>query len=653
MVRCSKGNKYFFLICLFTIACVWFSPSRAFSQQNVIDSLENLLKTAGDTNRVNILIRLSGQYYRKSPQKCIEISAEALELARKTGFRRGMAKSHNMLGVGYSSLGNYSLGLENYLEALRIFEELGENTSVGITSNNIGIIHKNLGNYSEAITYYQKSLSISEQSGNSQGTIIALNNIGNIYYDWQKYDFALDYFRRTLAMLKNSGDNNRIAVLLNNIGEVYYNKSVYDTALNFFSRSLSMSEALGSNKGILNSYRNMGELFCKMKNDRKALENYQRALKIAGDIGDRHNIAYLSVRIGEVYTSTGRSREALPYLKRGLEMAESIEASNLVKDAYFELSNYFAANNVSDSALYYFKKYSVEKDTLFNRESRKELTEMQTRYETEKKEREIQIQKLRIQKQQNTMYYILFTVAFLIVILYLIFNRYQLKQKHYRAELQRKNIEIEQRLLRTQMNPHFIFNSLNSINSFITENEPDSAQLYLTKFASLMRYILDNSRKSFVPVEDERNTLKLNLELEQLRFNHKFDFRIEIAGDIDPEFTLIPPMLIQPFIENSIIHGVSNLEGRGMITVSLKKMNGIMECVVEDNGIGREKAMEIKKQKGVARHKSLGMQVTRERLELLREKSKKDVFVKISDIQAAGGTPGGTRVEIHIPYEEE
>lgn len=653
MSRYIFTGKSYTVICFMAAAFLLLVPPFAFPQQNVIDSLENLLQTAKDTNRVNILIRLSGQYYRKSPQKSIEISVEALELAKKIDFKRGTAKSHNMLGVGYSSLGNYSMGLENYLEALRIFEELGENISVGITSNNIGIIYKNLGNYSEAINFYLKSLSISEKTENQQGIIIALNNIGNIYYDWQKYDFALEYFRRTLALLENTGDKNRIAVLLNNIGEVYYNKEVYDTALTYFSRSLDLSEEIGSNKGILNSYRNMGDLYHKMEDKNRALENYQRALGIASDLGDRHNIAYLSVRIGEVYTSLGKNREALPYLTKGLSMAESIEASNLVKDAFLELSNYYDANNSSDSALLYFRKYTVVKDTLFNRDSRKELTEMQTRYETEKKEREIQIQKLRIQKQQNTMYYMVFVVVFVIVILYLIFNRYQLKQKHYRAELERKNIEIEQRLLRTQMNPHFIFNSLNSINSFITENEPDSAQLYLSKFASLMRYILDNSRKSFVPVEDEQNTLKLNLELEQLRFNNKFDFRIEVAEDIDPEFTLIPPMLIQPFIENSILHGVSNLEGNGMITVSMKKVNGIMECIVEDNGIGREKAMEIKKQKGRPGHKSLGMQVTRERLDLLKEKSKKDVYVKISDLEKSPGVSAGTRVELHIPYEEE
>ena len=217
----------------------------------------------------------------------------------------------------------------------------------------------------------------------------------------------------------------------------------------------------------------------------------------------------------------------------------------------------------------------------------------------------------------------------LLVLAVLLFNRYKLKQKQVRIELEKKNIDIEQRLLRTQMNPHFIFNSLNSINSFITDNNSDSAQSFLSKFARLMRYILDNSRKSFVPVEDEIATLQLNMELEQLRFDNKFDFEIEVDEDIDPEFTYIPPMLIQPFVENAILHGLAGKKERGLIRVGFSANKELMHCFVEDNGIGREEAMEIKKKSGKATHRSLGMQVTKERLEILNEKTTEEVLFQI------------------------
>lgn len=627
--------------------------SSVFGQQSVIDSLENLIAGARDTSKVNLMIRLSGYYYRIEPNRSIEISEDALQLAQQMEFKRGAAKAYNLMGVVYSSLGNFAMGLENYLQALAIFEELGEKLSVGITSNNIGTIYRGMGNYSEAIHFYQRSLAISEELNNYQGKVIALNNIGNIYFDWQKYNLAEEYFRRTLSLLEAAGDESRIAVLLNNLGNICVEEEKYDSALIFFSRSLDLNQEIGDRKGILNSLKNMGDLYRNLDDPAKARKKYEEALEIATGLGDRRNISYLSIRLGELHAGENMTGPALASFHKGLSTAIDIESANLKKEAYLEISDFYGRTGRYDSALWYYKQYTVVKDTLFNQDSRKELSEMQTIYETEKKEREIQIQKLKIQQQQNAIYYIAFSILFLVILAYLIFNRYKLKQKHYRAELERRNIEIEQRLLRTQMNPHFIFNSLNSINSFITENNTGSAQLYLSKFARLMRYILDNSRKSFVPVEDEKNTLQLNLELEQLRFGHKFDFEINIDEQIDEEYTFIPPMLVQPFVENSIIHGMTNKTGNGKITIGMRKINRIMECIIEDDGIGREKAAEISRLKKKPGHKSLGMQVTQERLELLNEKNEEDIYVRIIDLKDEAGMAAGTRVEMYVPCEEE
>ncbi|MCD4664084.1 MAG: histidine kinase, partial [Bacteroidales bacterium] len=262
-------------------------------------------------------------------------------------------------------------------------------------------------------------------------------------------------------------------------------------------------------------------------------------------------------------------------------------------------------------------------------------------------------QDLKIEQQQNRFYFIFSGVIVLFILAYLLFNRYKLKQKHYRIELEKKNIDIEQRLLRTQMNPHFIFNSLNSINSFITDNNSDSAQSFLSKFARLMRYILENSRKTMVPVEDEINTLDLNMQLEQLRFDNKFEFKINVDEKIDQEYTFIPPMLIQPFVENAIIHGIAGKTGKGRIKIELKPEGKLMQCTIEDNGIGRKRAMEMKRKSGKKKHRSLGMRVTQERLDILNEKTKEKVYFEFVDLKDENGNPEGTRVILKIPFEEE
>jgi LytS/YehU family sensor histidine kinase len=175
-----------------------------------------------------------------------------------------------------------------------------------------------------------------------------------------------------------------------------------------------------------------------------------------------------------------------------------------------------------------------------------------------------------------------------------------------------------------------------------------------------MRYILENSRKTMVPLEDEVNTLKLNMELEQLRFDNKFDFRINVEDSIDEEYTYVPPMLVQPFIENAILHGLAGKEKDGIIKVDFRIKGKIMLCSVEDNGIGRKKAGEIKKANRQnlpagrqGKHRSLGMQVTKERLDILAEKYNEDISFEIIDLYDNAGNSLGTRAVLRIPFEEE
>ncbi|MEX0967506.1 MAG: two-component regulator propeller domain-containing protein [Bacteroidia bacterium] len=203
--------------------------------------------------------------------------------------------------------------------------------------------------------------------------------------------------------------------------------------------------------------------------------------------------------------------------------------------------------------------------------------------------------------------------------------------------------------LRAQMNPHFIFNSLTSIQHYIANNDPEAARNYLTKFSSLMRKILNNSNQDYITLEEELETLKLYVELEALRFEDKFEYLVEMDPEIDPENMEVPALLLQPYVENAIKHGLINREGRGYLKVILKKENEWIRCIIEDNGIGREKAQMIKASKQL-QYKSLGMQMTQNRLEILHELGDKHVF-KITDLKDDKGNPAGTRVEILIPLE--
>lgn len=218
-----------------------------------------------------------------------------------------------------------------------------------------------------------------------------------------------------------------------------------------------------------------------------------------------------------------------------------------------------------------------------------------------------------------------------------------------KLKLEKELIELEQKALRLQMNPHFIFNALNSIQSQIGTNQEQSARYYLAKFSRLMRQILDNSRSTFITLEEEINTLENYLLIEKFCNGDKFDYTIDVQENLERDFIQIPPMLLQPFIENAIKHGLKNdLNTKGHIKVSMFEENGVLVCSVEDNGIGREASEKNKQHSKETYHKSTAMLVTQERLEIFREKINQKPL-EIFDLKDKNGKATGTKVEIRIP----
>ena len=211
--------------------------------------------------------------------------------------------------------------------------------------------------------------------------------------------------------------------------------------------------------------------------------------------------------------------------------------------------------------------------------------------------------------------------------------------------------DIEMQALRAQMNPHFIFNCLNSINRYIVKSDQATASLYLTRFAKLIRLILDNSNSKTVTLTNELEALRLYIEMESIRFEKQFDYSITVDEEVHPDHVYVPPLIIQPYVENAIWHGLLHKESAGQLRVQINRKNGsLLECVVEDNGVGREKARELKS-KSANHSKSLGMKLTESRLALLNKHSNWDASVEITDIKSLTGEVAGTRVTLRIPVD--
>jgi tetratricopeptide (TPR) repeat protein len=652
-------KKRFAGICIVFFSII-ITSEISFSQTRVIDSLKLQLNNTEGEERIKTLIGISYNYLRISVDSSLKYSDQILKYSKETNNERGIARALFMMGNAYIEIGENKKALSKHKEAYSIFNKLSDTLAIGVTYNSLGMDYHNLGQYDKAIEQYLNASRIAKSFDDNYGRYYASNNIGTIYEDWDKYQLALEYYQHALNIAYGLDDRTYIGISLQNIGVAHQKLGNNAKALEYLEQSLQVSREIGDTKGIYNSHLNRGQIFESMGEREKAISSFKSALEAADNMGNKSKKAEAILNLGREYLQNNDLRNASLLLVEIKELMDDIEETNLKKDIYEALSEYYSKTGDFKNAYLNYLEFTALKDTIFNQDSRKEISEMQTLYELDKKENEILIQNLKIEKQQSRLYYILSAIALLIVLSALLFSRYKLKQKNFRAELERKNIEIEQRLLRTQMNPHFIFNSLNSINSFISDSDPDSAQSFLSKFARLMRYILENSRKTMVPLEDEVNTLKLNMELEQLRFDNKFDFKINIEGSIDEEYTYVPPMLVQPFVENAILHGLAGKEEEGLIEVEFKATGKIMLCTIEDNGIGRKKAGEIKKTKGKnlpagrqGKHRSLGMQVTKERLDILAEKYGGDISFEIIDLEDTEGNALGTRAVLRIPFEEE
>lgn len=221
-------------------------------------------------------------------------------------------------------------------------------------------------------------------------------------------------------------------------------------------------------------------------------------------------------------------------------------------------------------------------------------------------------------------------------------------EEQLKTEFNKKLADIEMTALRAQMNPHFLFNCLNSINRFIVRNDPETASNYLTKFSRLIRMILQNSKSPTISLKSELEALTLYIEMEEMRFENRFDYEVRVDGGVETEFIEVPPLLIQPYVENAIWHGLMHKETRGRLTVELTRQGEWLRCVVEDNGIGRRRAQELRS-KSATRDKSMGMKITTDRLNLYQSKTKVEVIDLIDD----NGMAVGTRVVLAFPYAME
>ncbi|MGN6195653.1 MAG: tetratricopeptide repeat protein [Ginsengibacter sp.] len=688
----------------FYIIFICFTCTAA-AQQSIIDSLQKKLKDhpQQDTITLNNLNDLSFYYKDINPKKGIEIANEAIQLSQKIKDEKRLATSYNYSGVDYTAQGNDSTALLFFKKSLAIRKQLDDRKGIASVIHNMGMSYFNLSDYGKALDYQKEAFEILKSINNKTGMAITLNSIGVVYLFLSDYPKALDNYFDALHIYEQSDDEKNMAIAFINIGLVYKHLANYNKSLEFQMKALGISKKMDDLYNVQNELGNLGETYDDMGNRKMALSYFQQAMIINEKLENNRGIASNLINTGIVYNGMGnydssifflnkalklyrqlndkygmsnalsyisnsylkapehvlfqngirpvsRYAKAIDLQQQGLQMAHEIGNLSTESDAWQNLSDIYINQKDFAKAFDAYKKHIAIRDSISGNEKKNEITRLVMQYDFDKKEaaskaeadKKQTIANAEIKRQVLVKNVITAGAVILIIASVLIFVFYkrkrdaeeQGKEAKYKAEV----ADTEMKALRTQMNPHFIFNSLNSISDYISKHDVKTANYYLGKFAKMMRMILENSEHTQVSLADDLKALELYMQLEALRLNDKFDYEIKVDEEIDKENTMVPPLILQPFVENSIWHGIAQNEGKGKILIEIKKEDEMINCMVEDNGVGRLANKETTNSK-----KSLGMKITRSRIEMMNKIKKTKGSVELFDITR------GTRVEVKLP----
>ncbi|MEP4534237.1 MAG: histidine kinase [Cyclobacteriaceae bacterium] len=528
----------------------------------------------------------------------------AYQIAKDAHLDSASAQSLYGLGNVYHSIGNMPQALEYFLKALKFFEIIRDSKSAHSCKANISEIYLSLKEYKKAMPLVRETNAYYLKNNIRTGKRNGYNRLGLIFKAEGETDSAFYYLRLARKLAIEHNEVPQLARIEVTIGDLYFDNAQFKNAIKYYRDGLANYESVkGDPEEILVVVSNLAYCYAVLKDFSKVQIFQSRAEKLA-------------------------------------EKSESIEFKINFYENSYKIDSILGNPSI---ALLSFQRLTALNQLLLNQEKSKQLTEMETKYETEKKEAEIaslsqqaSIQQLQIQQKNQTMLIGVVVFLLLAAVIYFIYREKNLRN-------QRSQTELEQRFLRSQLNPHFIFNALLAIQNFMLKNDGPKAALYLTKFSKLMREILESSRQEFIPLESEVELITNYLDIHKMRLNDAFNYSIEIDDQIDPETDTIPPMFVQPFVENAIEHGMADKKEGGLIEIKFQKSENHISIKILDNGKGLI-STESKN------HKSLASTIIRERMALFNKTLKNKIQLVLDNIQHENGEIAGTKVELKVPF---
>lgn len=652
-----RSIRFLILFLAFSFTAMGQVSNSSYSTRSKKLMRSNYQKNMG----IDALLDSADLYLRKDRNKCFDFLEDAYISSIDKRNYNEQYRVLIKLGEYYEYYKQPDLAALNYENALKEMGSRMDNYSVVLAA----------GKQYLAADYPLRSMAIYKDFTSKftdYQNVALFDAIGDVYLSQQKNDSALIFYRKSETLsekLKMINENLAVKLKIAKILAAEDSPMEYE----ILNQTNKQSKASNNQKMVIESEAQLADYYKKnslideeINSRNNIIINLEKTKTeaVSNETEVDSRILQEHISLAKIYADQGSYKESLKILQKifSQKYTENDENLVLLKEAAKLRAQLYQANNEEQKALKSYMEYSEILDKLYqSAELQKDssallsnqlrdhqwridfLEKDKTIYDAEKEmaeqDRELQTQKINYQRW--SIFSMSVVIALLMALLILLISKYRIQQKH--------NAFLALKSLRIQMNPHFIFNALNSINNFIVKNDELNANKYLARFSKLMRSILNNSEQDFIPLEKEIEILELYLQIEHMRFPDKFDYQLTIDENVNIEAFSIPPMIIQPYIENAVWHGLRYLETDGKLRVDMTMEEDLLKVVIEDNGIGRTKSMELKT-KNQRDTESKGIKNTQGRLEILAKIYKKQIRQKITDLYKNGQ---GTKVEIYIP----
>jgi len=628
------------------------------SQMNSVFSNSIAQPIQKDRPKISAELKYAESIFEDSISRALQIIEENLEYSIQEGYQIEQAQSYFILGKFNEQLRNESIAITNFKKARIIYKDLGETLLEYDLYHRIGSLERSIKNNDAAIANYERALLLALKMKNNSKEINSTLLLGDLQLENGNLKKAETYYKEALKKSEKSNKTSYEVRSKIGLGKVAEMRGQNDKAEKLYTEAQSLAEKNKLDELANTSFYQLSEMYVNQNDLSNNLDIQQQAYQYNQTNGNSNSILNTSVNLSQTYIEQGKNYEALKILNENSVHLNEEGNSDIKRDFIKTLSDVYDEEGLDHLAKYEAGRYQALVDSFnLNKQLKDEQLAQKNEFlmNTENKmllmekdrelnqkmidvlQKEKELDNNTIERQRNITIGLVAGFSLVALMAFLLFRNSKQKQK--------ANQLLVLKSLRSQMNPHFIFNSLNSVNSFISKQDERSANKYLAEFSKLMREVLECSQQDFISLSKEVEILRLYLNLEHFRFNSHFDFSLEIDPSIQTEEYQIPPMLLQPFIENAIWHGLRYKKEKGQLDVSFKQKENHIEIVISDNGIGRENSKKTKTLNQM-KMKSTGIANAKNRLEIINDVFKKNLEISIEDMDKQSGE--GTIVQLKL-----